>query len=93
MWLKHNEALPAEAGSVFFIRTLFPPINYDRVWPEGSKMKDYSIYLWCTVFLSSIISWSLFHLIGSGVFVIPVIALLIFISYQLNRLEGKWEQE
>ncbi|MEC3883216.1 hypothetical protein VKA52_05660 [Halobacillus sp. HZG1] len=56
-------------------------------------MKDYFIYLGCTVFLSSIISWSLFHLVGAGAFVIPVIALLIFISYQLNRLEGKWEQE
>ncbi|MYL69496.1 hypothetical protein GLW00_01470 [Halobacillus litoralis] len=56
-------------------------------------MKDYFIYLGCTVFLSSIISWILFHLVGAGAFVIPVIALLIFISYQLNRLEGKWEQE
>ncbi|GEN53346.1 hypothetical protein [Halobacillus faecis] len=56
-------------------------------------MKDYSIYLWSTVFLSSMFGWGLFPLVGIGAFAIPVIALLILISNQLNRLESKWDQK
>ncbi|MBX0358074.1 hypothetical protein [Halobacillus sp. Nhm2S1] len=56
-------------------------------------MKDYPIYLWSTVFLSSMLGWGLFPLVGTGAFAIPVIALLILISNQLNRLGNQRNQE
>ncbi|WLR48739.1 hypothetical protein LC065_06030 [Halobacillus litoralis] len=56
-------------------------------------MKDYTIYLWSTVFLSSMLVWGLFPLVGTGAFAIPVIALLILISNQLIRLEDRRNQK
>ncbi|WP_406945118.1 hypothetical protein ACJA3J_20305 [Halobacillus sp. SY10] len=52
-------------------------------------MKEFHAYLWSTLLFSSLIGWTLYHLVGTGSFFLPVIALLIFISIQLNRLESK----